>query len=251
MALVADSWLWWVGGQLVTGSLQGAVIIGLVWLVCRRATHIPASVRAFLWWLASLKLVVALLPFPSVAVPLLPAPQIATSSVWQLSTSSPLVPESRAQEYIPLWLIAVIGVWLVGVAAQSFQLLAAYVSLRPAVRRSRPLASDDGAIVDRLGRVLGLRTAPAVRVSDDVSTPLVVGVLRPTVLIPATPWHSRLTSGQWQSATSSPTSSAAISCWDGYPPLRNACSSFTHWRGWPPASTSRNERRLAMRWSCE
>jgi len=62
----------WLGGRLAEGSVQGAVVIGLVWLVCWRVRSIPASMRALLWWTASLKLVLAFVAVPAIPVPLLP-----------------------------------------------------------------------------------------------------------------------------------------------------------------------------------
>ena len=41
-----------------------------------------------------------------------------------------------------------------------------------------------GAEVDRLAGALGLRRTPAVRVSDEIETPQVFGLFRPTVLLP-------------------------------------------------------------------
>src|SRR5215471_19072739 len=64
----------WLGGRLGEGSLEGAVVIGLVWLVCWRVRSIPASMRALLWWLASLKLVLSFVALPAISLPLLPPP---------------------------------------------------------------------------------------------------------------------------------------------------------------------------------
>jgi beta-lactamase regulating signal transducer with metallopeptidase domain len=82
-------------------------------------------------------------------------------------------------------LAVAIGLWLAGVAVLSIHLLRVYARLRGAVRRSTPIGAEDADVADRLARLLGLRKTPDVCVSDRVTTPLVAGVFRPTVLIPA------------------------------------------------------------------
>src|SRR4028119_451268 len=58
-------------------SLQGAAAIAVVWLVCRLFPRLPASLRCGLWWLASLKLLIALVWIEPIPLPLLPAPEPA------------------------------------------------------------------------------------------------------------------------------------------------------------------------------
>jgi hypothetical protein len=49
----------WTAARLADGSIQGALLIVLVWILCRTVTAMPPRVRAMLWWVASLKLVLA------------------------------------------------------------------------------------------------------------------------------------------------------------------------------------------------
>ena len=198
--------MWWVGERLLSGSVQGAFVVALVWLVCRSIPAIPASARACLWWLASLKLALALAPVPSLPVPLLPSGADNAVSVarWlaadaltpsrvapvTLSSSSQAPTENPArpvvsQSTLYAWLAVAIGLWLAGVAALTMHLLRVYARLRGAVRSSIPIGAEDADVADRLARLLGLRKTPDVRVSDRVTTPLVAGLVRPTVLIPA------------------------------------------------------------------
>src|SRR5678810_513917 len=64
----------WIATHLVQGSLQGALLVAMVWMICR-STTLTARVRAVLWWMVSLKLVLTFVPLPSVPLPLLPASQ--------------------------------------------------------------------------------------------------------------------------------------------------------------------------------
>lgn len=46
----------WAADSLLTGSVQGTLVVALMWLASRRLAKVPASVQAALWWLAALKL---------------------------------------------------------------------------------------------------------------------------------------------------------------------------------------------------
>lgn len=62
-------------------SLHGAVAIAAVWIVCRLFPRLPASLRCGLWWLACLKLVVALAwvePIPLAVLPAASEPRVET-----------------------------------------------------------------------------------------------------------------------------------------------------------------------------
>src|SRR5262245_11600770 len=176
------SWLWWAAERLLAGSLRGALIVIVVWFVCRRIAIVPASARAFLWWVASLALTTSLLPLPSIPLPLLSALPIAVSNVEDLATP-PIVPQMPSGEAVPVWLVAVLAIWVVGVAVQASRLIVAFVRLRLIVRGSRPLDPEDADVVDRLSDLLRLKK-PAARESDRIVIPMVVGMWRPTVLLP-------------------------------------------------------------------
>jgi len=192
---MSDSWLWWVGARLLEGSVYGAVIVGVVWVVCRRIRAIPPSARALLWWLASLRLVVALLPLPSLGIAVLPPPTAVQPRIELPDTSGRVVddprlvttgvPETTPDPALPPVVIGLVALWFGGVTLQAFQLCVVYIRLRRMVGRSRPIAPDEAEIVERLAGLLALRRVPTVRVSPEIQTPLVVGIVRPTVLLPA------------------------------------------------------------------
>lgn len=72
-AIRTDAVALWLGERLLIGSLQGALVIALVWLICRLVPRIPAAAQAALWWLAALKLVLMVTPVPALPVVLLSA----------------------------------------------------------------------------------------------------------------------------------------------------------------------------------
>jgi beta-lactamase regulating signal transducer with metallopeptidase domain len=173
-------WLAWGADRLVAGSLQGAGMAAVVWVVCRYARSMSPSTRAFLWWLVSLKLALSLAPLPSVAVPILPAASSDVPIVTAAALDAP-----HATSTTPWWLVAAMALWLAGVSWYAVRLALAARRLRRAVRRSTPIGGDDAAAVEWLMGALGLATPPDVRMSTDVEMPLVTGLVRPTVLLPA------------------------------------------------------------------
>jgi signal peptidase I len=83
------------------------------------------------------------------------------------------------------WLVGVIAIWLAGVSLQGVRLLMALHAVRALVRRSMPCSADEADLVARLAARVGLTTPPRVRISSEIDTPQLVGVLRPIVLMPA------------------------------------------------------------------
>ena len=208
MLPTSESAFWWLASRLLDGSVYGAAVIALVWLACRWIRAIPPAARAGLWWLASLKLVVALLPLPSFGVAVLPSTAVVAAPATLMPASRLLdpplnttvrVPDASPGPIVPAVLVVLVVVWLAVVTLQSVQLFAAYVTLQRTVRRSAPVAAADAATVGRLAGLLALRAVPTVRVSSEIRTPLVVGIVRPTVLLPATE-SALLTNGEREMA---------------------------------------------------
>jgi beta-lactamase regulating signal transducer with metallopeptidase domain len=193
---LGDAWLSSGAERLIAGSLQGAIAAAAVWLICRRITTIPSTMRALLWWLVSLKLVASLVPLPSLPVPLLPAARVDVAGEVIPGVSVPLSDDVAAPrvfvERVPrdtvstvrMWMIAGMGVWLAGVLIHAVRLLWSLATLRRTLRQSTRVGADDAAIADRMARQLGLTITPDVRVAARVSTSFVAGLLRPTVLLP-------------------------------------------------------------------
>jgi beta-lactamase regulating signal transducer with metallopeptidase domain len=211
-----------LGAQLVAGSLRGGLVAGIVWLVCRQFESIPAATRAGLWWLASLALLLPMLPVPPVAVPVLPsgavvdaptAPTTAarvgdssairdTSAARRGGSSDPGPPTplrvgvgdppaaadwfALPQAYGRQWLgTIVMTAWLVVVGIQVVWLLACRYRLRAIVTRSQPAGDETLSLAVRLAHEVGVPSAPDVRLSAEIDGPQVVGLRRPSILLPA------------------------------------------------------------------
>ena len=200
MPIAWDAWSSWLAARLLIGSLQGGVAVAVVWLICRRFPSIPASARAHAWWIVSLGLLLSLTALPSFPVPLLPVPAPVapfdrsdagdrpappsndTASVQSHAASDQaLIPVARPNSG---WVNVVIAVWMAGVFVHAYRLISAHASLRGAVRRSTPLSEDDRAHADHAAAAMGLTHTPRIRLSQEIATPLVTGIVRPVVLMP-------------------------------------------------------------------
>ncbi|MBV9850220.1 MAG: hypothetical protein JO250_11145, partial [Armatimonadetes bacterium] len=94
----ATAWvLLWNGGAAAWGGAvgracgQGALCVLGVWAVCRLWSRMPAAGRAWLWWLACLKLAVGLLCVTPITLRVLPrAPQAPPVLLARLSPALPV-----------------------------------------------------------------------------------------------------------------------------------------------------------------
>ena len=181
---------------LVRSSLQGAVFIGLVWMVCRLFPRLPASIRCGLWWAACLKLLIGLVWISPVELPLLPAGRASEALTTpallsqgerreenSIANFEPSPPGRGQGEGSGETALAVL--WLAGLLALCVKAARQLRHTRWVIRRSEPL--DDGwirtAFADLCAR-LGLRRAPGLLGSEDVRTPQAMGLVRPLVVLP-------------------------------------------------------------------
>jgi len=198
-------------GRLALATLQSLPLAALVWALCRWLPRLGANARCWLWWLVSLQLVVGLCwPHP-LRLPLLPAPDVQMAIVApQAMPAAPLdMAAARAPIDAPAFSEAPSGIavpaptpvtgsapawmawalwlaWLAGVAAMALRSLA---DLR--ITRQRVAASSNqlpaalSAQYRELTARLGLRRAPPLRLSDQLDSPQLAGVLSPCLLMPA------------------------------------------------------------------
>ena len=88
---IGNGWAAAWGGALGRACGQGGLCVLLAWAVCRLWPRMPASSRAWLWWLACLKPAVGLLCAAPVALPVLPhAPGQSPVFLSRLSPALPL-----------------------------------------------------------------------------------------------------------------------------------------------------------------
>ena len=180
----------WLTERLLSGSLQGAGVIALVWVTTRLIPCIPATVQSALWWLAALKLLLAFAPMPALPIPVLPAGHWTSVAVTTpaIETRPAMAPGTHANSTLNgaalPWAEALIALWIAVVLIQAARLLKAYCALRAVIRRSTPWPEDDASVAEPLAELVGLRRLPRIATSDDISGPQVAGIVRPIVLLP-------------------------------------------------------------------
>jgi len=192
---------------LVRASLHGAVFVLLVWAVCRLLPRLPASMRCTLWWLAALKLLVVFVWVDPLALPVLKSPMDALSA-----GTGPLAPREYA-EPLPIaiqpsdpdkpavgrrntlgiqsphqalkWPSVAAGLWAATLILLSGTLVRRIRNTSRIARRAVAASPEVQRLTEDLSTSLGLTRTPAVRVSNEVDTPLVLGFFHPVVLLPS------------------------------------------------------------------
>ena len=81
------------------------------------------------------------------------------------------------------------GLWLLGAAVFAlYHLAGTLIFQRRARRWSRPVRTETAEIYASVCRELGMRSAPALAVSSAADSPMVLGLLRPRLLLPGEDW---------------------------------------------------------------
>jgi beta-lactamase regulating signal transducer with metallopeptidase domain len=220
---VISTWsLFWID-SLWRASWQGAIFILLVWAVCRLFPRLPASLCAWLWWLACLKLLCALVWIAPPRLVLLPAvprpaaipapapwPSHAPLSVRVEPTAhaparvapphrapdppQPGAPAARTGPGVPAAPPAprhsrvpelLLALWLAGLAWRLAGMLRQWWAARRLAREALPL--EDRLVQEQaaeLAAALGLRRCAPLREAAAAPGPLVLGFPRPAILLP-------------------------------------------------------------------
>ncbi len=194
-------------GALGRASFEGGLLILAVWALCRLAPRLPAALRASLWWLTCLRLVVGLtglagiapipLPLLPVAPAAAPAPVVVPSGVAAVLPAilsavpaiSPAISPAGSPPSAwpsPLGVVGSVlgGVWLLAALGQLVLLSRQLRQLRGI--RLRSTAVTDGWIAglwERLCLEQGVENARLL-FSSEVTTPQASGLLRPRVILP-------------------------------------------------------------------
>ena len=186
-----DAW----GTAMVRASWQAGLLALVVWAVCRTVPSIPARFQAWLWRLALLKFVVAVVWQMPVEIPVLPAPPVATEGVGldvptdSISVNAPAVssPTMSSATRRPVNARGILLLaWLAGVGWSVTRITRA---CRTASRlRTASRVCDDSLLREAAANVaqsVGLRIRPALLEADGQGSPLLQGIVRPAIVFPA------------------------------------------------------------------
>jgi beta-lactamase regulating signal transducer with metallopeptidase domain len=193
----SSAWVDAIGWMLLHSLWQGAAIAMALGLVLRLLRRAPAQAR-YLAACVAMAMIVSL-PAASLRWPetspsmgpdaraVAPAPTVETGPTFprrdSASTTHPIA--IRFGDRLRLIFPAVVGLWMTGAVVLSLRLLGGWVQVRRWVRRgTRPLT---GPWIDRLDRIkecMGLRLAVILLESSRIEVPMVVGWIRPAILVP-------------------------------------------------------------------
>lgn len=191
-----SSWLL----RLFEASWIGAAVILLVWLLTRAVQRTPAWLRAALWWLAALKLMLALVAIPAIELPLLPSGTTSQSALHQptrddagaLTIVSAAPPRDRtfaaANETSPAQraLQITLALWLLGAGCRLGLEFVRHRRLRRQLQQSPPRRA--AALTMRaqaLAHTMGMRSLPQIELRELAPAPLATGLITPRVILPA------------------------------------------------------------------
>jgi beta-lactamase regulating signal transducer with metallopeptidase domain len=183
-------WVDTIGWMLLHSLWQGAVVAMALALVLRLLRRAPAQARYLAACFAMALMIV--LPVAAVRGPevipwAVPAPRARDPQPPR--AEEPADPEVYSTPALRPWQTrivpifpAIVGLWMTGAGVLSLRLLGGWVLARQWVRRdTRPLVCP---WIDRLKERMGLRRAVALLESARVEVPMVVGWLRPAILVP-------------------------------------------------------------------
>ncbi len=193
----ASPWVEAVGWMLLHSLWQGAGVALALAVVLGLLRRAPSPAR-YLVACAAMVLMVALpgltLLRSGVSHPSPRAGRVSTAEPAVIARMTPILDDlgsiprpapSRIVDRIEPMLPMIVAVWMAGVGGFSLRLLGGWIQARRWVRcQTRPLADPWPDRVERLKERLGLRRAVALLESARIEVPMVVGWVRPAVLVP-------------------------------------------------------------------
>lgn len=177
-------------------SLQSAVLVGLVWGVCRLLPGLPAATRCWLWWLVAAQAVLGMVWSSPLELAVLPAPAAPAAQTVVLPamhaswTAAPAAADAVAmvvpQASLWSWPAMLLALWAAGVLVMLLHSLRGYRESRALVRSA--MDCTDASLQQALQLAAdahGLRRAPTLKVSAQIRSPQLIGPWRAVLLLPA------------------------------------------------------------------
>lgn len=188
-----DEWT----AALWRASWQGAIAIAVAWAIARRCRFLSPRVACWLWRVACLKILVALVWAHPLSLDVLPpaAAKLALSSVTApvVAAESPLVQEPGlpvapvvAEQSGVTFRGVIFVLWLAGVMYGMGGIARQWNSMR-CLLSSASIASSDllNAVCRQETDRWGARPPPRLCLSSYVESPLLTGLWRPTIVLPS------------------------------------------------------------------
>jgi beta-lactamase regulating signal transducer with metallopeptidase domain len=187
--------------SLLRASWQGGLLIAAAWLLVRCRLGLPPRVACWIWRLADLKLIVALVWAAPLLLPLLPPlhEQGPIPEAFAPATGLPPSPAGGPRPIpspagepaepsgtpLPSVATAALLVWLFGVIGGVTRAARGWLAAGRLRRSCWPIERPDlREAASDLALVLGLRRVPELRAGPAVARPMLVGAFRPAILLP-------------------------------------------------------------------
>lgn len=183
---------------MVRASWQGGAALALAWAASHAWPRMPPAMRCWLWRLAYLKLLVAHLSITPVDLPLLPpafsAPPAAATAGAPVSAPAAVVSEREAPAArapasgtaMPSAASGLLLLWLLGVGGSIGRGVWEWREVQRLRRVSEPIQGERvAAACAELCQRLGLHPAPQLLVTPGSGSPLLLGIRRPIIILPA------------------------------------------------------------------
>lgn len=184
--------------NLIRASLEGAVMVAGIWVLTRALPLLSPAVNATLWWCAAAKFIITVFWAAPLVLPILPAPapvaveQLASPAIGARAgdrfvgdaAAAPAASRWRIAQPVN-WASAALALWAIGLGVSTAIGFHRWRRIRTAIARSTPADGPVSSSAGKIGELLSLRHAPEVRMSDEIESPLITGLLRPVVLLPA------------------------------------------------------------------
>ena len=210
---ISDPW----AAAMVRASIKGGAALAIVWAIGGLFAKLPPAVKCWLWRLAYLKLVITLVWTTPIHLFVLPSRPAAAAKRQPLVLARDQTRDTRAEgtHDIPSTLIGgqiageavvestnsaqanrrsamasslrevAMAIWVLGCAAALGALAARFRSTARLRRRAGPVT--DAQLLDcyrHLAVQATGRRAPALLTCDELSSPLLIGILHPVIVLP-------------------------------------------------------------------
>lgn len=188
MNAIANDW----ADAMLRATWQGVIAAALVWATCAAfRRRMPHAIRCGLWWLVSVRMLVALLPV--IALPLLaplPSPNPISAPLETAATpllfpvaATPALSVPPPEPLTPVaWLFLA---WALGAGLAGLLTAASLIRTYRLVKRAVPGGDADvEGIAREVASRLRLRRTSRIRITDVGREVLAFGLWRPVVLIP-------------------------------------------------------------------
>ncbi len=203
---VADAW----AGSMWVACWQGGLALIFVGLIVRIFPSTPPSIRCWLWRLALLKLLVSFTWTKPIDLPLLPAADnfsaraplpaqksrreaISKAFNWEAPQSSALKSLQSGESFSgqafvsrPSLTSVLFLLWVLGLWWGFFSLFRSWQMVKRIRASCQRISNQDLlSCCAELCRQFGLRYVPDLVSSDNVSSPSVIGVFKPAIVLPS------------------------------------------------------------------